>query len=85
MRDNLLAQAPEDPWDSASRAVDVFRRVVACHLAEMFIDGKTTEVRTWARGIAEELKREGVDIDDDIMRRLRELTLGFRPLDDHPF
>jgi hypothetical protein len=80
---DLLAKATDDPWDPSARAIEVFRRVVAGHLAEMFIDGKTEEVRTWARGIAQELKREGVDIDDDIMRRLRDLTLGYRP--DQPF
>lgn len=83
MSDDLLAKATGDPWDPSAQAIDVFRRVVAGHLAEMFLDGKTTEVRTWARGIAEELKHAGVDIDDDIMRRLRELTLDHRP--DVPF
>lgn len=85
MSDDLLAKASGDPWSPESPAVqalDAFRRVIAGHLAEMFIDGKADEVRKWARSIAHELKLAGVDIDDDIVSRLRDLTLA---PDDVPF
>ena len=84
MSDNILDKASM-PWATEASAVEAlraFRTVVAGHLAEMFLDGKADEVRTWARGIALELKRAGVGIDDDIVDRIRELALA---PDDLPF
>ena len=85
MNDNLLDKISQDPWGPESpavKAVNAFRQVIAGHLAEMFLDGKADEVRTWARGIAHELKFAGVDIDDDIVNRIRDLALA---PDDVPF
>lgn len=84
MNENLLVQ--EDPAAMARsvQAIDAFRRVVAGHLAEMFLDSRAPEVHEWARGMAQELKHAGVGIDADIMRRLRDLTIG-PDLDDPPF
>ena len=77
------AGSDRDPWapDPNIEALIAVRRVVAGHLAEMFLDSRTEEVHQWARGIAQELKHAGVDIDDDIVARLRTLTLGRAPSD----
>lgn len=72
---------PDDPWAPKPR-LDVpepVRRVVAGHLAEALIDGENDEVRKWARGMAYELKREGLDLTDAIKKRINALTLGPDP------
>ena len=81
------AGSDRDPWapDPSIEALVAVRSVVAGHLAEMFLDGKCPEAHQWARGIAQELKLAGVDIDDDIVARLRSLTLGPRPAEEAPF
>ncbi|MFD7554170.1 hypothetical protein ACFV9E_06470 [Streptomyces sp. NPDC059835] len=84
MRENLLVQADTAALARNLQALEAFRRVVAGHLAEMFLDSNATEVHTWARAIAQKLKRAGVDIDADIMLRLRDRTLGPDP-DEPPF
>ncbi|MYU20768.1 hypothetical protein [Streptomyces sp. SID8352] len=77
----------DDPWaaDSTLASLVAFRRVVAGHLAEMFLGGPTGDLYEWARGIAREAKRAGVDIDDDIVACLRTLTLGTHIAEEPPF
>lgn len=62
------------------------RRVLAGHLAEMLLDhgGDNGSIRTWARGITDELRREGLDLSDAIKRRITDITLGPQP-EDPPF
>lgn len=81
-----MSENPEigDPWHPTLLAVASFRRVMAGHLAEMFLDSTSTEVHQWARDIATELRRADVGIDEDIMRQLRNRTLGRDP-DEPPF
>lgn len=75
---NWATSPTDDPWaaDPKADALDAMRRIVAGHLAEMFLDGENEAVRKWARGIADELRRADVDIHDAIVRRIRDLTLG---------
>lgn len=86
MSSDQPAEYPElDPWHPLVTSFDRAKTVVAAHLAEMFLDGTTEEVRAFARGIAAELRREGVDIDDLIVGHLRDLALGPRSADNLPF
>jgi hypothetical protein len=78
----------EDPWaadptiaPAAVDAPDVVRMVLAARLAEMLLAPGSDDVRMWARNIAFELKREGVDLTPDIEKRITELTLGRDPSD----
>lgn len=88
-RKSVLARpAPDDdPWaPTPTVTVDLpepVRRVIAGHLAEMLLDhsGEEGAVHTWARGIAFELKRVGVDLDDSIRKRITDLTFGPVPSD----
>lgn len=84
MNENQYAQADPAAAAQTTHAFEMFRHVVAGHLVEMFLDSKSPEVHEWARAIATELRRADVGIDDDLMRRLRNKTLGPDP-DEPPF
>lgn len=74
-----------DPWapkpDIAVDTPEPVRRVLAGLLVEMLLDGNNDDVRTWARGITYELKREGLDLGDAIKKRITDITLGADPAD----
>lgn len=77
----------EGPWAAVNPAeyrLGAMERVIVGHLAEALIDSKSEEVRSWARGIAHELRRAGADVHDAIGARLTEIALG-RLDEDHPF
>lgn len=73
----------DDPWapkpDITGQIPEPVRRIIAGHLAEMFLDSRSEEIHKWARGIAYELKREGADLTNAIKKRITELTLGPDP------
>lgn len=82
-----VEDAEADPWAAIHPAefrVGAMERVIVGHLAEALIDSKNDEVRAWARAIAYELRRAGVDLNTAIGERLQELALG-KPENDHPF
>lgn len=77
----------EDPWAPITPAeyrLGAMERVVVGHLAEALIDGRSEEVRSWARGLAHELRRAGAGLHDAIGARLTEIALG-RLDEEHPF
>lgn len=79
--------ASEDPWAPISPAeyrLGAMERVIVGHLAEALLDSRSEEVRTWARGIAHELRRAGAGLHDAIGARLTEMALG-RLDEEHPF
>ena len=80
-------EAGEDPWAPISPAeyrLGAIERVIVGHLAEALLDSKSEEVRSWARGIAHELRRAGASLHDAIGTRLTEMALG-RLDEEHPF
>ncbi|MFJ2630913.1 hypothetical protein ACIO6U_02975 [Streptomyces sp. NPDC087422] len=76
------AEPSNDPWaptpDVTADVPEPVRRIIAGHVAEMLLDDGKGEgsVHTWARGIAFELKRVGVGVDDSIRKRITDLTFG---------
>jgi hypothetical protein len=74
-----------DPWaeapDVTTDVPEPVRRIIAGHLAEMLLDGDSESAQKWARGIAFELKRVGVDLTQAIKTRITDLTLGRDPSD----
>jgi hypothetical protein len=91
------ALAPaEDPWAHAEKAAareqwgpgvtrdQAMADVVTLHIAEALLDGKSEEVRTWARGLAHELRRERIDLIDEIGRHMQRMALG-GPTSEVPF
>lgn len=88
--------AAEDPWNQAEKAAarepwgpgvtrdQAIASVVTLHLAEALLDGKSEEVRTWARGLAHELRRERIDLIDEIGRHMQRMALG-GPTNEVPF
>lgn len=92
----LGAMAADDPWAQAEEAAarepwgpgvtrdQAMANVVTLHLAEALLDGKSEEVRTWARGLAHELRRERIDLIDDIGRHMQRMALG-GPTNEVPF
>lgn len=64
------------PVDTDATQFQQATNVVSLHLAEAFLDGKSEEVRTWARGLAYELKRERIDIADAIGAHMQRMALG---------
>lgn len=83
----LPEAASEDPWAPISAAeyrLGAMERVIVGHLAEALLDSRSEEVRSWARGIAHELRRAGVSLHDGIGARLTEMALG-RLDEEHPF
>ncbi|MDH6448254.1 hypothetical protein M2155_000662 [Streptomyces sp. SAI-119] len=80
-------EAVEDPWAPISPAeyrLGAIERVIVGHLAEALLDSRSEEVRSWARGIAHELRRAGVGLHEAIGTRLTEMALG-RLDEEHPF
>lgn len=75
----------DDPWAAdptiAADSPDVVRTILAARLAEMLLAPGSDDVHRWARNIAFELKREGVDLTPDIEKRITDLTLGSDPSD----
>lgn len=73
----------DDPWapkpDISAEVPEPVQRVLAGHVAEMLLAPQTDDVHQWARGIAFELKRVGVDLSEAIKGRITELTLGRDP------
>jgi hypothetical protein len=79
--------AVDDPWAPISPTeyrLGAMERVIVGHLAEALIDSKSEEVRSWARGIAHELRHAGASLHEAIGARLTEIALG-RLAEDHPF
>jgi len=69
---------------SADSRLAKVEEILVGHLAEALLDGRTEEVRTWARSLTHELRREGIDLRDAIGARFTEIALG-RLSDDVPF
>jgi hypothetical protein len=76
--------AAREPWGPGVTRDEAMANVVTLHLAEALLDGKSEEVRTWARGLAYELKRERIDLLDDIGRHMQRMALG-GPANEVPF
>lgn len=64
------------PWGPGVSALTATTNVVALHIAQALLDGKSTEVRTWARGLAHELKREGFDLFNEIGAHMQRIALA---------
>jgi hypothetical protein len=73
-------QAPS----SVERRLAAAEQILVGHLAEALLDGKSEEVRTWARSLAHELRREGIDLREAISARFTEIALD-RLSEDQPF
>ncbi|GHC38607.1 hypothetical protein GCM10010348_77480 [Streptomyces anthocyanicus] len=73
-----------EPWGPGITRDEAMAHVVTLHLAEALLDGKSEDVRTWARGLAHELKREQIDLLDDIGRHMQHMALG-GPTSEVPF
>ncbi|WP_329616413.1 hypothetical protein OG244_28200 [Streptomyces brevispora] len=76
--------AAREPWGPGVTRDQAMANVVVLHLAEALLDGKSEQVRTWARGLAHELKRERIDLLDDIGHHMQRMALG-GPTNDVPF
>lgn len=76
--------AAREPWGPGVTREQAMVNVVTLHLAEALLDGKSEEVRTWARGLAHELKRERIDLIDEIGRHMQRMALG-GPTNEVPF
>jgi hypothetical protein len=76
--------AAREPWGPGVTRDQAMANVVTLHLAEALLDGKSEEVRTWARGLAHELKRERIDLIDEIGRHMQRMALG-GPTNEIPF
>ncbi|MDQ0792049.1 hypothetical protein [Streptomyces sp. B1I3] len=86
--DDPWAQAMEaaarEPWGPGVTRDQAMANVVTLHLAEALLDGKSEQVRTWARGLAHELKRERIDLIDEIGQHMQRMALG-GPTNEIPF
>lgn len=80
---NLNSAGHVTPADTLKAAIPV----IAGHIAEALTDGETEQVRTWARSIADELKRIGLNLDGAIESRVEDLNGGmpFSYDDEPPF
>jgi len=76
--------AAREPWGPGVTRDQAMANVVTLHLAEALLDGKSEEVRTWARGLAHELRRERIDLLDEIGRHMQRMALG-GPTNEVPF
>ncbi|MER5843252.1 hypothetical protein ABT099_23730 [Streptomyces prasinus] len=76
--------AAREPWGPGVTRDQAMANVVTLHLAEALLDGKSEEVRTWARSLAHELRRERIDLTDDIGRHMQRMALG-GPTSEVPF
>jgi len=80
-----VAEASEiGPWGPGVTRHQAAMNVVALHLAEALLDSKSEPVRAWARGLAHELKRERIDLLDEIGRHMQRMALG-GPTNEIPF
>lgn len=77
----------QDPVSILRGEYAAMRTVIIGHLAEALLDGSSSEVRSWARGIAYELDVAGVNVDADIEAFAQRRTPGAPPLQpsQHPF
>lgn len=76
--------ATREPWGPGVTRDQAMASVVTLHLAEALLDGKSEEVRTWARGLAHELRRERIDLIDEIGQHMQRMALG-GPTNEVPF
>ncbi|MEU1787048.1 hypothetical protein ABZ553_14480 [Streptomyces sparsogenes] len=67
---NLNRAGHVTPADTLTAA----RSVIAGHIAEALTDGENDDIRKWARSIADELKRIGVNLHGVIESRVEDLT-----------
>lgn len=72
------------PWGPGVTRHQAAMNVVALHLAEALLDSKNEPVRAWARGLAHELRREQIDLLDEIGRHMQRMALG-GPTNEVPF
>jgi hypothetical protein len=72
------------PWGPGVTRHQAAMSVVTLHIAEALLDAKSEDVRTWARGLAHELKREQIDLLDEIGRHMQRMALG-GPTNEVPF
>jgi hypothetical protein len=75
------------PAPDPAALLESMRSVVTGLLAEALLDGKSDELRAWARGIAYELDQVGVNLYAAIEARVQELAPGTPPAvaSTHPF
>lgn len=76
--------AAREPWEPGVTRDQAMADVITLHLAEALLDGKSEEIRVWARGLAHELKREQIDLLDEIGRHMQRMALG-GPTNEVPF
>ncbi|MFE9777786.1 hypothetical protein ACFYPA_06465 [Streptomyces sp. NPDC005775] len=76
--------AAREPWGPGVTRDQAMANIVVLHLAEALLDGESEAVRTWARGLAHELKRERIDLLDDIGHHMQRMALG-EPTNNVPF
>ncbi|MGW2010944.1 hypothetical protein [Streptomyces nigrescens] len=69
---NLNRAGHVTPADTLVAAIPV----IAGHIAEALTDGENVHVRTWARSIADELNRVGLDLRGGIESRVEDLNGG---------
>ncbi|MFF7411579.1 hypothetical protein [Streptomyces lydicus] len=69
---NLNRAGHVTPADTLAAAI----RVIAGHIAEALTDGDNEHVRNWARSIADELNRVGLDLRGAIESRVEDLNGG---------
>ena len=69
---NLNLAGHVTPGDTLNAAIPV----IAGHIAEALTDGENDEVRKWARSVADELKRIGLDLRGRIEQRAEDLNGG---------
>ena len=67
---NLNRAGHVTPADTLAAAIPV----IAGHIAEALTDGENEHVRTWARSIADELNRVGLDLRGAIESRVEDLN-----------
>lgn len=70
----------DGPWGPGVTAVTAATNVVALHIAQALLNG-TPEVRTWARELAHELRRERFDLFNEIGGHMQRIALA----EDMPF
>ena len=68
--------AATGPWGPGVTRHDAAMNVVVLHIAEALLDSKSEETRTWARSLAHELKREQIDLLDEIGKHLQRMALA---------
>jgi hypothetical protein len=69
---NLNLAGHVTPGDTLNAAIPV----IAGHIAEALTDGESDAVRAWARSVADELKRIGLDLRGRVEQRAEDLNGG---------